>query len=143
MRGSRLHLALIAVGLAGCGTGRKGSAGFRLPDGDPVKGRAVFVAYRCYACHRVAGETLPLPVADPPVPLRLGGQVTTSRTDGELVSSIIFPSHRILGGPSSAVQAGSLSRMGDFTETMTVRELIDLVAFLQSRYKEVPPPLYK
>jgi hypothetical protein len=30
--------------------------------------------------------------------------------------------------------------MGDFTEAMTARELIDLVAFLQSRYTVVPPP---
>jgi hypothetical protein len=30
--------------------------------------------------------------------------------------------------------------MGDYSEAMTVRQLIDLVAFLQSRY-EVQPPL--
>jgi hypothetical protein len=29
--------------------------------------------------------------------------------------------------------------MGDFSETMTVRQLVDLVAFLQSRYEVRPP----
>jgi hypothetical protein len=30
--------------------------------------------------------------------------------------------------------------MGDYGDLMTVRQLIDLVAFLQSSYKVVPPP---
>lgn len=36
------------------------------------------------------------------------------------------------------VAQGRLSRMGDYSEAMTVRELVDLVAFLQSRYRVVP-----
>ena len=30
--------------------------------------------------------------------------------------------------------------MPDFAHTMTVRQLIDLTAFLQSRYRYAPPP---
>jgi len=38
------------------------------------------------------------------------------------------------------VTGGTHSRMGDFGEVMTVRQLIDIVAFLHERYRVVPPP---
>jgi hypothetical protein len=95
---------------------------------------------RCHACHEVVGAELPNPVAEPQVPVRLGGVVPAYRTDGELVTAIINPSHRITGGQDKRlVTSGGLSRMGDFGEVMTVRELVDLVAFLQSRYDVQPP----
>ncbi len=49
----------------------------------------------------------------------------------ELAESIIAPSHRISAEVQLASE-GNLSPMGDFTETMTVRQLIDLVAYLKS-----------
>jgi hypothetical protein len=63
--------------------------------------------------------------------------------DGELVTSIINPSHRISARyERAAVKSGSLSRMGDFSEGMSVRDLADLVAYLQSRYIVVAPPAH-
>jgi len=139
-----LGLVLVSTACLACGGGRKGSSGFRLPDGDAERGRAVFVANRCHACHTVAGEDLPAPVAQPAVPVRLGGQVSAAITDGDLVTSIVFPSHRLAARVEpAAVRSGGLSRMGDFTEAMKVRDLIDLVAYLQSRYTVVPPVYYK
>jgi len=109
------------------------AAGFHLPDGDPVRGHAAFVELRCHACHTVAGVTdLPRPVADPPLPFDLGGRSAIVRTDGELVTAILEPSHRVTMTSPASVQAGHLSRMGDFTEAMTVRQLIDLVAFVHA-----------
>lgn len=140
-----LSIAVVVVATffnCGCSAGHKGAAGFHIPDGDTEKGRAVFVAMRCHACHRVADLDLEAPVADPPVPVVLGGKVARARTDGELVTAIVDPSHRLAPGyPPSAVRTGGLSRMGEFGDAMTVRELIDVVAFLQSRYEVVPPPL--
>jgi mono/diheme cytochrome c family protein len=131
---------LAALSLA-CSPGRKSAAGFYLPDGDPVKGQAVFTSLKCHSCHRVAGLELPDPVVEPPVPVELGGEAPRARTDGELVTAIIAPSHRLEPGyRRQEMVSGNLSRMGDFTEAMTARELIDLVAFLQSRYTVVPPP---
>jgi L-cysteine S-thiosulfotransferase len=127
-------LVLLASTALACGTGRRGSAGFHLPDGDAVRGQQAFVANRCHACHAVAGVELPPPVADPPVPVRLGGEVTRFHTDGELTTAIVHPSHRLAAGPEQALRSGARSRMGDFSETMTVQELIDLVAFLRSTY---------
>jgi cytochrome c len=129
---------LASIALFGCGLGRKGSAGFHLPDGDAAKGQAVFVSLRCYSCHRVAGATVPLPVVEPALVVELGGRVPVPRTDGELVAAVIDPSHRLAVGHDRATVAnGRLSRMGDFSESMSVRDLADLVAFLQSRYEVV------
>ncbi len=129
---------IVPLLLASCGTGRKGSAGFHVPDGDPEKGRAVFVSLRCYSCHRVAGADVPAPTAPPESIIEIGGTVPVPRTDGEIVASIIDPSHRLAAGKDrAAIASGRLSRMGDFGESMTVRELVDLTAFVQSRYEVV------
>jgi mono/diheme cytochrome c family protein len=133
---------LATLALTGCGTGRKGSAGFHLPDGDPVKGRAVFTSLRCHSCHGVPGVDLPAPVVEAMATVELGGKVQVPRTDGEILAAIVDPSHRLAPGyERDVVASGKLSRMGDFSESLTVRELTDLVAFVQSRY-EVEPPTY-
>jgi hypothetical protein len=130
-----------ATMLAGCSAGRKSASGFHLPDGDVERGRIAFSELRCHACHEVRGERFPAPVAEPPVAVRLGGIVFDPRADGELTAAIVDPSHRLSGDQAPAlVRAGSLSRMGDFADAMTVRQLIDLVAFLQSTYEVRPRP---
>ena len=140
MRTNVVGVALLAAAAAACVTGPRSSSGFRLPEGDVARGRAVFVEMRCHACHEVAGTEMPRPVAEPAVPVRLGGVVPSYRTDGDLVTAIINPSHRITGGKDEGVvTSGGRSRMGDFSEVMTVRQLVDVVAFLQSRYDVQPP----
>lgn len=126
---------VLAVTLA-CAQTRKSSSGFHLPNGDPQRGQQVFVEMRCHTCHRVQGVELPAPVAEPPVPVVLGGVVYGVRTDGELAASIIDPSHRLAPGyrVTEVASGGEMSRMGDFSEQMTVRDLVDLVAFLQAHY---------
>jgi mono/diheme cytochrome c family protein len=132
--------ALAGLALLGCVVGEKSAHGFRLPDGDPAHGRQVFLDLKCNACHEVAGEDLPGPVADPPLGFELGGVVTSVKTDGELVTAIVDPSHRLVAAsPPDRVASGGLSRMGDFSEAMTVRDLIDVVAYLHTRYEVVSP----
>lgn len=125
---------VLAGGLALCGCGRpqKSARGFHLPDGDPARGQVAFVELRCNSCHRVSGVALPDPVADPPVPVVLGGRYLQVRTDGELVTAIVDPSRSLVLSTLPDVHAGGLSRMGDFGDTMTVRQLVDIVAFLQA-----------
>jgi mono/diheme cytochrome c family protein len=133
-----MFAAMAALG--GC-AGRKSAAGFHLPDGDPARGQAVFVDMRCHTCHRVHGLDLPAPVAEPSVEVVLGGEVYAERTDGELVAAIVDPSHRLAPGYRAAtVKSGSLSRMPDYGDALSVRDMIDLVAFLHTRYKLLPPP---
>ena len=135
-------LAFFALFMAACDAGPKSSLGFRLPDGDIDKGKATFLELKCHLCHTVAGVELPSPEVAQPVMVNLGGQVRNVRTYGELVTSIINPSHRLAKGyKKELIQVNGKSRMTDYTEVMTVRQMINLVAFLQSRYEVILPPV--
>ncbi len=108
---------------------------FTLPQGKPDAGRIAFRKFGCFSCHTVSGEEFPEPVAQPPVPIKFGALKKEEippvyLTSAQLAESIINPSHRVSSWTKN-VKSGKGSRMGDFTEVMTVRELIDLVAFLQ------------
>ena len=84
--------------------------------------------------------SLPAAQETGPVRVELGGQVTKVRTYGELVTSIINPSHRLAWGqPREQVSQDGESLMRVYNEVMTVQQLIDLVALLQSRYEVVIP----
>lgn len=137
-----LSLALLVVGasLAACGPPEKSARGFHLPDGDVSRGREAFVNLKCNACHEVRGLNLAPPVADPPVPVALGGRVTYQPTDGRFVTAIINPDHELARGfPEELITSGGESRMADYGDVITARQLIDLVAFLHSRYEYTPP----
>jgi hypothetical protein len=138
-----LLILVFASALVACDSGPRSPAGFRLPQGDVKQGKAVFLEMECYRCHWVAGVgDLPSPTVDPPVSVVLGGRVFEVRTDGYLVTSIINPSHRLtrkFRGPALTTESGE-SRMLDYNEVMTVHQLTDLVAFLQSTYQHMPPP---
>lgn len=135
---TKLLAFFLASVVLGCTTGRQSAVGFRLPEnGDPVRGKAAFVELECYRCHTVSGEEgLPDPKSAVDA-IGLGGDVQEIRTDGYLVTSIIHPSHRIR--PAQAVEGESA--MPDYSR-MTVRQLVDLVAYLQSRYRTVSPPYW-
>jgi mono/diheme cytochrome c family protein len=136
-------LALLACALLillGCEAGARSSDGFRLPDGDPARGRQAVLDLECHVCHAIEAPGMPRPTADPPVPVVLGGEIRNVKTDGELVTSIVNPSHRIAPTlRSERVTSGTLSRMPDYGDLMSVRQMADVVAFLQSRYKVIRP----
>ena len=133
-------LVIFVLVLGGCSPDSTSAFGFRLPDGDTGQGREAFAYMQCNQCHTVVGESFPeVPLADPPY-VELGGDVTRVKTYGELVTAIINPSHRLAKGyAAEVVSDGDESRMHVYNDHMTVQELIDLVAFLQSRYDVVPP----
>ena len=135
-------VALSTIALSGCETGLKSSAGFRLPDGDPEQGREAFVALECNSCHTIKSMTLPVAASPGPVTIELGGDVRHVKSYGELVTSVINPSHviaRKYSKPEVAPEGESLMRI--YNDVMTVRQLIDLVAFLQPTYNVVVPEL--
>jgi hypothetical protein len=122
--------------IASCAPPERSPAGFRLPEGDVEAGKTAFLDLKCNACHEVQGLDLPGPVADPPVPVALGGKVDYQPTDGKFVTDIINPSHKLPPDyPMENIRSGSGSRMADYSDVMTVRQLVDLVAFLHSRYE--------
>jgi hypothetical protein len=109
-------------------------------------GRRPLSQLGCNHCHEVNGMDLPKPTAQPPVPVVLGGVVPLAVTDGYLVTSIINPSYALAPYPKEMITAGGKSRMPDYSGTMTVAQLVDTVAFLQSRYTVEPPmakPAYR
>lgn len=129
----RVLAALALVALASGCSGRHSPSGFRLPAGDAVAGQKAFADLQCATCHTVPGTELPAPTF--PTPVALGGRVVLPPTDGDLTTDIILPaSHFASGYPASQIQEGSKSKMPDYTEKITIRQLADLVAFLQTKY---------
>lgn len=132
---------LLAVLTVAC-DGPKSGAGFRLPDGDVERGKVAFLELKCNTCHAVAKTEIAAPGKDYAYVrvVVLGGEVRQIKTYGDLVTSIINPSHSLAPGyPKDLITKNGQSAMTNFNDTMTVRQLIDLVAFLQSRYEFVPP----
>jgi len=126
--------------LVACITDPKSASGFRLPDGSVQKGQDVFVELQCTGCHEIEGMDLPSPNQPRPVLIKLGGTVRNIKTYGELVSSVINPSHKLAEAyPEEQVSREGQSLMTVYNDRMTVQQLIDLVAFLQSQYDVVVP----
>jgi hypothetical protein len=104
---------------------------FRFPDGDPQAGRAAFAKRECYQCHLIQGESFP---KSPSQETASGPDLTGmgSRHPAEyLAESILNPNAVIVLAPGYTDAAG-LSIMPDYRDSLTVDELIDLVAYLQS-----------
>ena len=146
-----LLLVVVVVGCAPGGDSKSELVRMVLPEGDPAAGRQAFVDLKCTVCHTVAGvRGLPPVESEKPGP-DLGTSLKgVSR--GAVATSIVAPQHvnveavqlwtdltaeeRIWLGPGQIPprQKGERlpSRMGEFSGVMTVRELADLVTFLQS-----------
>ncbi|HEY5611618.1 MAG TPA: hypothetical protein VIL97_10445 [Thermoanaerobaculia bacterium] len=137
MRTFSLTLLLVAAMLVGCRetSGSGDNPRVVLPPGDVVAGEQAYRDLRCHACHPLYGGDMPAPIADPLVPVYLGGNAIPPPSREALLSAISDPSHRLAPGwPEDLTASGTGSRMGDYTEVMTVRQLVDVTAFLQSRY---------
>ena len=139
-----IPMVILLGSLAGCGQGQEPPAAVYLPEGDAQRGRVAFLELQCNACHTVSGVEMPAPVAEPPVGVMLGGETVRVPTKGELCTAIVHPSHDLAVGVAVArTEAGGVSRMGDYCETLTVQQLVDLVAFLRARYEVTEHiPLY-
>jgi len=141
---ARSALTLVVVGLAalaGCDPDAAMSQrGFRLPDGDAEAGREAFLYMQCHQCHSIKGEQLPgIPGQEPPY-VELGGMVTQVKTYGQLVTAIINPSHKLASGyAKEVVSDDGVSKMYVYNDHMTVKELTDIVTFLQPYYKVIAP----
>jgi len=138
-------LAVVAVAWAGCGQEqREQSRGFHLPGGDPEVGKANFVSFNCHRCHDVEGVDLPEQEGEVFAKVTLGGEIYRVRSYGDLVTSVISPDHKLADQYRESLPKGTkpedaTSPMPVFNRELTVQELIDLVAFLHSRYRLIDP----
>ncbi len=137
-------LAFLALILAACDMGPKSSFGFTLPEGNSDYGQRYFVEFRCIDCHTVAGmeDELVAPEGiDPIMAVPIGGQKTRIATYGELVTSIINPSHKVSSQYRlTPAMDAEISPMRNYNSIMTVDEMIDIVAFVQEQYELKPYP---
>jgi hypothetical protein len=128
-------LLALLLGVPGCEIGPESGSGLRLPNGDVRAGERAFRELGCGDCHVIAGEGSWKETADGHTVVVLGGKVPHIETYGELITSIVNPSHGLTRRyPRKEVTEGDQSRMKPINETMTVAQLIDLTAFLQSKY---------
>jgi mono/diheme cytochrome c family protein len=127
--GMGLLLAVLALAI-GAVAQEADSVTLTLPAGDPQAGREAFVELSCSSCHRVAGaKGLPTPTsANPGQTL---GHYQAEKGAAMLGMSIFDPSHEI--SATVREREDELSPMPDFTRVMTVRQFLDLIAFLQSQ----------
>lgn len=141
-----LPALLSLVMLAACDPEAVANRGFSLPEGDIETGQQLFQELRCIACHTVAGN-------DPDdeqwqiegereIEVQIGGESTRVQSYGDLVTSVINPSHRLAKGyPAEEVSVDGESKMPNYNGVMRVDELIDIVTFLKTRYVLKQPPV--
>jgi len=140
----RCTAVMMAVAFTGCGGGSQVAQVAEqdesepvpvvLPAGDAIAGRQAFLDLKCTVCHAVPAETdFPSPFSASMGPA-LGTRVA-SQGLSDLAAAIVTPSHALSESMNEDVRselAGTLSPMGDFSQVMTVRQLVDLVAYLRS-----------
>lgn len=127
--------------LASCDFGPNTGRGFSLPEGNVDQGRTTFVELECNACHSVGDIEHVAGREGPDINVELGGRVTAVKTYGDLVTSVINPSHktsRRYVNQNVANEGGEL-KMVVYNEFMTVQQLVDLVTYLETNYEVVPP----
>jgi mono/diheme cytochrome c family protein len=104
---------------------------FALPPGEPGAGREVFAKLECYKCHEVKGEQFDAgarQVGDVGPELSgMGGHHPAEY----FAESILNPNAVIVTGPGYTGPDGR-SVMPDYRDSLTVSELLDLVAYLRS-----------
>jgi mono/diheme cytochrome c family protein len=111
---------------------------FLMPPGDAVAGRKVFVAMECFACHEVKGEDFPSSSKTP----RDAGPALTGMGSHHppeyFAESIVNPNRVIVMGPGYTGPDGR-TKMPSYADTMTLTQLVDVVAYLKSLTGGEPP----
>jgi len=126
--------------ISGCEYGPNTGKGFSLPEGNITAGKATFIELKCNTCHSIA-DIERLESDDKELPrIKLGGTVRGVKNYGELVTSVINPSHKVWKRFNQGVvmtEDGS-STMRIYNDVMTVTQLVDLVTFLEDNYEVEP-----
>ncbi len=112
---------------------------FAIPTGDHHAGRQVFADLECFKCHEVVGEDFPTPEAEQgDVGPALSGMGAMHSAE-YFVETIIDPNASVAWRIKhhKAEQEGYLgadgtSKMPSYNDSMTVQQLIDLVAYMKS-----------
>jgi hypothetical protein len=144
----RLFISLVAlcalICVSACDQDDRRQGVIYLPEGDAANGETYFVSLGCVSCHSVIGAELPDALNTGPVRVLLGSGAGRKMPYGQLVTSIVNPSHRL----SARYRKDEISEQGEslmtsYNDFLTVTQLTDLVAFLQAHYVKAERPGYK
>lgn len=102
---------------------------FTLPKGNPAKGREVFEKLECYSCHQVAGERFPTPTDTEKIGPELASMA--GHHPPEFFAESIVNPGAVVDNRAWRAPDGS-SKMPSYNDTMTVQDLIDVVAYLKA-----------
>lgn len=110
---------------------------FPMELGNIEEGRQAFIGLGCHQCHTVANTELPDFPTYPLLRLELGGPTDPYMSNARLMTSLINPNQHVSERLWDLLRLdGSVpleSPMPNF-DFITVSQLIDLVAFLDSKY---------
>jgi mono/diheme cytochrome c family protein len=144
-----MFLTAVIFMLGACTQETIANRGFSLPEGDAKQGQLMFIEFNCISCHTVADTDLSDEEwrLDGPreLSVQIGGEKSRVQSYGDLVTSIINPSHRISKGyPMEEVTVNGESKMVNYNNIMRVADLVDIVAFLRPKYtlREIPATTY-
>lgn len=136
MTGAPPLLALVLAALASitalsAESHAQGHAGHSTHPADAARGRQVYADLECYRCHAIHGESF----AGAPGDVKTAGPDLTGMGSYHpaeyLAESVVNPDAVIVEG-AGFTGAGRLSIMPSYADRLTVRQLLDLVAYLQS-----------
>ena len=104
---------------------------FVFPDGDTWAGEKVFVKMECFSCHKVAGRSFRRMDSGGVGP-ELGP--SHAKLPPEYLAGSFLNRLKVIAGNEDRYRSEDKrsSKMGDYSETMTVRELVDVVAYIKS-----------
>ena len=107
---------------------------FTLPSGNAAEGRKLFVEAECHKCHEVTGETFPAVAKEKGDVGPELAQMAGLHPPEYFAESIINP-NAVLDHDAKEkgyVGADGKSKMPDYNDTFSVRQLADLTAYLTS-----------
>lgn len=136
-----LFLASTVSLMAGCNLGEEWRNEIHLPAGDATRGEALFASVGCVSCHAVGDAELKEGAEAGAVRVRLGSETGRRMSYGQLVTSVVNPSHRLAPRYSSEnIAKDGESLMANYNDVLTISQLTDLVAYLQTHYEDVLRP---
>lgn len=99
----------------------------KMPQGDPQMGKVSFKEMKCLQCHQVLGEGGEDVKNVGPELSDIGSLQSTEY----LMESILSPNALIVKGEGYVGEDG-LSKMPEYHDTMTLRQLFDIVAYMKT-----------
>lgn len=121
--------------------------GFRFRGGDMERGREAFARLNCIQCHTISGVEVPKPEGKRRFDLKLGEELRFVKRYEDLVLAISNPRH-VVSERYRAILTDAEARgeiepfMPDFTNDMSVRQLMDIAAFLDDVYSNAQAASY-